>query len=111
MPGSKSHLGVPLERPGVACQCSKKPKQGLGVPLDVEGVARQPKNLTMACHLSTGCGTPVTGTKEAKYMGCATWCRRCGTPSTIPHLGMPLESQAWHTSVIQRVKEPLGRAT
>ncbi|QHO20456.1 uncharacterized protein DS421_11g338110 [Arachis hypogaea] len=62
-PTSKSHLGVPLEQPGVARQCTKWPKQGLGVPLDVEGVARQPKNLTMACHLSIGRGMPATGTK------------------------------------------------
>ncbi|QHO53394.1 uncharacterized protein DS421_2g47600 [Arachis hypogaea] len=38
--------------------------------------------------------------KEAKTHGRATWCRRRGTPSTIPHLGVPLEPQAWHASVI-----------
>ncbi|QHO16080.1 uncharacterized protein DS421_10g300540 [Arachis hypogaea] len=63
MPGSQSRLGVPLKRPGAARQCTKRPKQGLGVPLGIEGVARQFNNLTMACHLSAGCGTPATGTK------------------------------------------------
>ncbi|QHN85997.1 uncharacterized protein DS421_16g542150 [Arachis hypogaea] len=46
--------------------------------------------------------------KEANYMGRATWYRRRGTPLTILHLGVPLESQAWHASAIQRAKKHWG---
>ncbi|KAL4381160.1 hypothetical protein AHAS_Ahas04G0105700 [Arachis hypogaea] len=63
MPCSHPHLGVPLEQPGVARQCTRKPKKGLGVPLGDEGMACQLKILTMVCHLNTGRGTPATETK------------------------------------------------
>ncbi|KAL4315515.1 hypothetical protein AHAS_Ahas15G0192800 [Arachis hypogaea] len=57
----------------MARQCTKRPKQGLGMPLDFEGVACQPKNLTMACHLNAGRGTPASGTKAR------TWAWHAGT--------------------------------
>ncbi|KAL4306819.1 hypothetical protein AHAS_Ahas16G0216400 [Arachis hypogaea] len=48
---------------GVARQCTRSQSKGLGVPLGIEGMVRQLKNLTMACHLNAGRGTPATGTK------------------------------------------------
>ncbi|KAL4294229.1 hypothetical protein AHAS_Ahas18G0207200 [Arachis hypogaea] len=130
-------MGVLLEQHGVArwynnpekglkhANAQREQKQGLDVPLGIEGVARQPKHLTMACHLKAGVWHAsywnqgkIMGVarwykfpermKEANYMGRATWYRRCGTPLTILHLGVPLESQALHASVIQRAKKHWG---
>ncbi|QHN82286.1 uncharacterized protein DS421_20g694500 [Arachis hypogaea] len=65
------------------------------------GVARQPLGVTRWYKI-------LERVKKAKYMKRATWCRRRGMPSTIPHLGVPLGSQAWHASVIQRTKKHCG---
>ncbi|KAL4315410.1 hypothetical protein AHAS_Ahas15G0182300 [Arachis hypogaea] len=65
----------------------------MGVPLDHHGVARQFNFLEEE--------------EKGQTPGRATWYRRRGTPTIIPHLGMPLESQAWHAN-----SQPLtGRAT
>ncbi|QHN96764.1 uncharacterized protein DS421_18g621460 [Arachis hypogaea] len=44
-------------------------------------------------------------------MGRATWCRRHGTPSTIPQLGVPIEPQKSHLFTKGRGTLDPGRAT
>ncbi|QHO42066.1 uncharacterized protein DS421_5g151040 [Arachis hypogaea] len=134
MPGSQSHLGMPLERPSVARQCTKRPKQGLAVPLGIEGVARQSKNLTMVCHLSAGRGIPATGTKgkimgvARQPLGVARWYKFPERMGEAKHMGVPhgVEGVARHplfliwachlnprrgTPVSFKKQKPLGRAT
>ncbi|KAL4321727.1 hypothetical protein AHAS_Ahas14G0139400 [Arachis hypogaea] len=44
---------------------------------------------------------------KGQTLGRATWYQRHGMPTIIPHLGVPLESQAWHANA-----QPLtGHAT
>ncbi|KAL4306615.1 hypothetical protein AHAS_Ahas16G0196000 [Arachis hypogaea] len=62
----------------------------LGIPLGVEGVARQLSILTWACHLKTQ-AWHANAREGQSNAGRATWCRRRGTPSSNPHLGVPLE--------------------
>ncbi|KAL4315595.1 hypothetical protein AHAS_Ahas15G0200800 [Arachis hypogaea] len=45
---------------------------------------------------------------EGQPYGRATWYRRRGTPATMFHLGVPLESQAWHASITNQQEEDLG---
>ena len=56
----------------------------MGVPLEHQGVAPE-------------CKFPEEEVKD-QTLGRATWYRRRGTPAIILHLGVPLESQAWHAN-------------
>ncbi|KAL4356954.1 hypothetical protein AHAS_Ahas09G0138300 [Arachis hypogaea] len=86
-PTQALHYGVPLEGQGVAHQQDK-----------IMGLARQPSSVARWYKFSEKM-------KEANYMGRATWYRRCGTPFTILHLGVPLEQPGVARQVIQRAKK------